>query len=180
MPFSIFKSIQRQAAVLDINDISQDCTLDIIKSARNASRIDSLIQMVEKSVISRKARSILIENGARLAANCLLEAEGALQLREDNASKKEYDFRVQAAEVETSLRKFRGNCAGIIHRLDTLTADEAIADDIWNRLNWYIYCSFRGFNCGLHAYHPAFLDKNNCCCCFSRQYYSYVFNKRND
>ncbi|QTA83560.1 Dynamin domain-containing protein [Desulfonema limicola] len=130
----ICKSIQRQAAVLDINDISQDCTLDIIKSARNASRIDSLIQMVEKSVISRKARSILIENGARLAANCLLEAEGALQLREDNASKKEYDFRVQAAEVETSLRKFRGNCAGIIHRLDTLTADEAIADDIWNRL----------------------------------------------
>lgn len=122
---SILKSVRKQLAILDLEE-------DI--DARQASGLDTLTEMVEKTVIRKKARSILIDNGSQMAANCLLEAEGTLKSRENLAVKKEKEFRVQVDMTERELKKFRYDCTQIIERLDEESPDYKLAEDIWSRL----------------------------------------------
>ncbi len=131
------KTIRRQVALLDPED--PEIELDswdtkTLARIRRLSGIDRLLEMVAETVVRKWARAILIDNGARMAANSLLEAEGALSSREFSAFQKEREFRRQVAETETALRKFKGDCVRILDRIEETGPDYVLADDIWTRL----------------------------------------------
>jgi hypothetical protein len=138
------KTIRRQVALLDPQgpeDEEIDADLreetwnpDILARVRRLSGIDRLLDMVAETVVRKRARAILIDNGARMAAGSLLEAEGALRSREHGAFQKEREFRRQVAETETALRKFKGDCVRILDRIEETGPDYVLADDIWTRL----------------------------------------------
>ena len=107
---------------------------EILARVRRLSGIGRLLEMVADTVVRKRARAILIDNGARMAADSLLEAEGALRSREHSAFQKEREFRKQVAETETALRKFKGDCVRILDRIEETGPDYLLADDIWIRL----------------------------------------------
>ncbi|GBC63525.1 hypothetical protein DENIS_4519 [Desulfonema ishimotonii] len=136
-PPDIRKALARHLAILDADAPDTDApalTPGLVRSAREISGLDRLMETVEKTVVSRKARAILIENGSEMAAAALLEAEGSLRAREQNAFGREREFREQVAATELELRRFRGNCMRAIDRLDESGPDYALADDVWQRL----------------------------------------------
>ncbi len=138
------KTIRRQVALLDPQgpegeEIDRDLrgetwNPEILARIRRLSGIDRLLDMVAETVVRKRAMAILIDNGARMAADSLLEAEGALRSRELSAFQKEREFRRQVAETETALRKFKGDCVRILDRIEETGPDYVLADDIWSRL----------------------------------------------
>jgi hypothetical protein len=86
-------------------------------------------------VVARKARTVLLDNGARAALTRLTEAEGALTAREAAVLRKGNAVRDQIADVEAELRKFRMDASGIINRLDDSGADFALAEEGWSRID---------------------------------------------
>lgn len=136
------RTIRRQTALLepDAEDLDgedidfENWNAETLRKIRGLSGIDRLMGMVAETVVRKRARAILVDNGARLAADCLLEAEGNLRSREHSAFQKEREFRRQVAETETALRKFKGDCARILDRIQESGPDYILADDIWNRL----------------------------------------------
>jgi hypothetical protein len=131
---SLRKAIQRRLSILEIEEPEPDQAGLFFDFARRISGLDRLTGMMETHVLKKKARSILIDNGARVAAGCLLEAEGSLKSREENLLKKEKEFRDQAASAEMELRKFRIACISLLAHLDENGPDYALSEDIWNRL----------------------------------------------
>jgi hypothetical protein len=130
--------IMQQLSVLDIDDDDfAGMDPESVRFARNQSGLDDLMAMAEQMVIRKKAKSILIANGSQMAANCLLEVEGALRAREDTAYKKETEFRHQVESVEKELVRFRTDCVHTIERLSEAGPDYLLADDIWKRLESY-------------------------------------------
>ncbi len=105
-----------------------------IVQARRFSGLDGLMGMAETAVIRRKARSVLVDNGARIGLDILREAAGTLLNRENAARLATRAFRDQAAEAETALRRFEGGCRLAIDRLDDPEPDAAMAADLWGRL----------------------------------------------
>ncbi len=129
------KVIMQQISILDIDDEAfAGMDADSLRFAVNQSGLNQLMDMAENMVIKKKAKSILIDNGSQMAANCLLEVEGALRNREENAYKKEEEFRRQVEMVEKELIKFREECIHIIDRLSEEGPDYILADDIWKKL----------------------------------------------
>ncbi|MCP4347234.1 MAG: hypothetical protein GY795_17115 [Desulfobacterales bacterium] len=129
------KFMNQQISILDIDD--DDFTgmnPSSVQFARTTSRLDNLMEMVEHTVIAKKAKSILIDNGSQMAANSLLEVEGTLQNREFSAYKKENEFRGQVEFVEKELVRFRDDCTGVIGKLDEEGPDYLLSDEIWKRL----------------------------------------------
>lgn len=131
------KVINRQMAILDADedaDAAQNIK-DTTAWVRQVSGLDRLMIMADQRVIRKKARSILIDNGSQLAANCLLEAEGSLKSRENIANRREKEFRDQVNMVEKELEKFKIDSVRAISRLDEKGPDHWLADDIWERLD---------------------------------------------
>ena len=106
----------------------------LIARARRSSGLERLMGMAETAVIRRKARSILVDNGARIGLDILREAAGTLLTREHAARLATRTFRDQAAEAEAALRRFEGRCRLTIDRLDDPGPDAAMAADLWGRL----------------------------------------------
>ncbi len=133
---SLRKIISRQMAILDREDFSEtDAGFSaFVQNAKDWGGLDRVRTMVEQAVISRKAASVLIENGAKAAADCLREIEGNLHARENAAFREEKDFRRQMADAEIELRKFRSACTRILDDLREDGSDEALAEDIWQRI----------------------------------------------
>ncbi|MEE4357750.1 MAG: dynamin family protein [Desulfococcaceae bacterium] len=129
----IRKFLRRQMLILDADTETEDFP-SLLCHARQTGGLDRMRDMVERSVISRRARSVLLENGAVAAVSCLRETEGNLHSRENAALREEKEFRRQAADTETELRKFRAACSRILEKLDTDAPDHALAADIWDSL----------------------------------------------
>ncbi len=131
----LYRDMDRQLAILDVEPETGEFGPGFVQTARDISGIDRLMGMAAERVVRRKARAILMDGGARMASESLLEVEGALRTREENALKEEQPFRRQVATVETALRKFRGDCSHILERLDETGPDYALAEDIWGRID---------------------------------------------
>jgi len=128
------RTISQQLSILDMNEDYRGLDASSLESAREVSGLDQLMEMVEKTVVRKKARAVLIDNGSQMAANCLLEAEGALRTREETAFKKEKEFRQNVELAERSLRKFESDCFYILRRMEDEGPDYMLANDIWDRL----------------------------------------------
>lgn len=128
------RSVARQAAILEMDPPSA-LDADAAAAFRNASGIDALTGAAEARVVVRKARTVLLDNGARAALTRLTEAEGALTAREAAVLRKGKAVRDQIADVEAELRKFRMDASGIINRLDDSGADFALAEEGWSRID---------------------------------------------
>ncbi len=107
---------------------------DAVALARRASGLDRLMGMAETAVVRRKARSILVDNGAHIGLDILREAAGTLLNREKTARLATRAFQDQVAEAETALRRFEGRCRLAVDRLDDGAPDAAMAEDLWGRL----------------------------------------------
>ncbi|MGE0083960.1 MAG: dynamin family protein [Desulfococcaceae bacterium] len=131
------KILVRQMAVLELeeSDIADRDFSALVKNAGTAGGLEHLRSMAEQAVISRKAASVLIENGAKAAADCLGEIEGNLHARENAAFREEKDFRRQIADAEAELRKFQSACTRILEGLRENGADAALAEDVWMRID---------------------------------------------
>jgi len=133
---SLRKTLVRQMAVLEMEE-SDSADADFsafVQNAKDAAGLDRLRTMVEQAVISRKAASVLIENGAKAGADCLREIEGNLHARENAAFREEKDFRRQIADAETELRKFRSACIRILDGIRDDRADRSLSEDVWERI----------------------------------------------
>lgn len=128
------RTISRQLFILDMNADYRGMDAVSLESARKASGLDQLMEMVEKTVIRKKAKAVLIDNGSQMAANSLLEAEGALRTRENTALKKEREFLQNVELAERSLRKFESDCYYILRRMEDESPDYMLANNIWDRL----------------------------------------------
>ncbi|MFP4390816.1 MAG: hypothetical protein ACLFPR_17965, partial [Desulfococcaceae bacterium] len=128
------RSLARQAAILEMEPPSV-LDADAAAALRTASGIDALTGAAEGRVVARKARTVLLDNGARAALTRLAEAEGALTAREAAVLRKGKAVRDQIADVEAELRKFRMDAGGIINRLDDSGADFALAEEGWSRID---------------------------------------------
>lgn len=129
----IDREILRQLMILGADaGVSPENMAEI---ALEISNLPPLTAMMEGFVIRNRAWSVLVDNGARILDDCLKEAEGALQAREETAFEQEKTFRNTAATVETELLRFTGDCAGILARLEDEGADYVLAEDAWRRIN---------------------------------------------
>lgn len=124
------RSLARQAAILELDP---PAALDAasVAAIRSASGIDALAGAAEARVVARKARTVLLDNGAGAALARLTEAEGALTARESAVLRRSKTVRDQIADVEGELRRFRMDAAGIIGRLDEAAPDFVLAEDGW-------------------------------------------------
>ncbi len=77
-----------------------------VSLVRLESHIDEIKAFLTKDIISKKSRSILIDNGSQKAAHALQEYEGILRISEDAAVQDEYTWKKSVAECEKALNLF--------------------------------------------------------------------------
>jgi len=126
--------LRRQILILSPGENAAPPEADLTAASFDLSGFKALSEMVEAQVVARKAHAVLVDNGARIARQCLDETAGALKLREDLALQQEAGFRWNVALVETGIRKFKGDCMIAIDRMADEGPDADLADDIWQRL----------------------------------------------
>ncbi len=105
-----------------------------IRRVRRVAGLDRLMGMVEGTVVRKKARTLLLDNGACLARDALKRVEAALRSREEAALKAEKALRSEMADAEEALRKFLLDGRIIISRLEVTEPDQRLADDLWSRI----------------------------------------------
>ncbi len=130
----LFYEIVRIMTVLKTGGDFSALDPPLVDSAKEAGGVQRLMNVVEENVVQNKARSILVDNGSAIGANCLLEAEANLRNKEISAFQKESDFKRRVAEAENELGKFKETCLRIVSKLDDRTPDELLAEDVWDRL----------------------------------------------
>ncbi|MCP4109268.1 MAG: hypothetical protein GY749_27705 [Desulfobacteraceae bacterium] len=134
MEKKILRDLTRQIMLLDIdNDDFTGLDEPSFQFARRASGLDNLMEMVEQTVIEKRARSILIDNGSQVAANSLLEVEETSHNRELTAMKKEDDFKQEAQAAREKLKKFEDSCFRFLEKLDEEGPDYILAEDLWKK-----------------------------------------------
>lgn len=146
----LHKDILRLTLLLDIEEKYSGIDAPSLEFARKASGFDELIGNVEKTVIHRKAKAILIDRGAQKGVEYLLEAEGELKHQEKLAFETEKDFLEQTQKAEYILKKFNTYCEAKLRELDNPDDDAALAENGWrfihqNRRELYDYISKRLF-----------------------------------
>ena len=100
--------VKRQASGACIAELEDIPSLDAssVKAVRQASRIDDLLDSLEKDVITSKARSILVDNGSRAAAKALERYEGDLKAREEACEQKVEEFKREVAAAREEISVF--------------------------------------------------------------------------
>lgn len=127
------RTLARQAAILEL-DPPATLNAASVAAVRSASGIDALARSAETRVVTRKARTVLLDHGAGAALGRLTEAEGTLAAREAAVLRRAKAVRDQIADVEGELRKFRIDAAGIIDRLEDSAPDYVLAEEGWARI----------------------------------------------
>jgi len=128
----LHKDLTRQIMLLDIDDDEFTGGYESsLQFAHHVSGLERLTGMVENTVVKRKARAILIDNGAQIAADCLMEIEENSHNREIGATKKEEEFKEYIRVSEEKLKKFEDACFRFVEKLDDEGPDYILAEDMW-------------------------------------------------
>jgi len=106
--------------------------VDVEEECLQISGINEVLSAVENEVVARKAKSILIDNGARKAAELIQSVENELMVteavlrEEESARTDEYDAATK------KLEEFHTYCDSCLDALRDDTIDHSLAFDYWN------------------------------------------------
>ena len=120
----------REAARVDLFAPGEDG----INLCRRQSGICEIIGRVESEVVSKKAKSILIDNGARRAIDLIFAVESDLKVSEDLAQADELKMQCAFEEAEDRLTKFSEFCEDQLDDLRGVSTDLILADDYWREV----------------------------------------------
>lgn len=111
-----------------------DSNTDDIAFCREKSGVDEIVAVVENEVVAKKAKSILVDNGSRKAAELIKEVEGDLKVSEDLAEADEFKMRDEFEAAQTRLEEFSSFCEEQLDDLRGCGIDKALADDYWDEV----------------------------------------------
>lgn len=117
-----------------VNDVSEES----VALVKEESHIDGIMDFLNKDIISKKSRAVLIDSGSRKAADALQEYEGILKTSEDAAlqDEKVWQGKVEASKAE--LKKFVEKSKSIVDRSPLVTEKELLspllAKDLINQI----------------------------------------------
>lgn len=119
----------REAAKLDLfaNDGG-------VKQCLEKSGIEDIVAKVENEVVAKKARSILIDNGARKAVELIGAVESDLKVAEDLAKENEDKMQAEFEDAEERLAQFVAFCEQELDVLRGGTTDRVLAEDYWQQV----------------------------------------------
>ena len=120
----------REAASMDLFDKSGEG----IDMCLKRSGIGEIVSRVENEVVSKKAKSILIDNGARKAIDLIAAVESDLKVQEDLAQADEFKMQNEFEEAEGRLTKFSEFCEQQLDDLRGGSTDLVLADDYWREV----------------------------------------------
>ena len=107
---------------------------DDIAFCREKSGIDEIVSAIENEVVTKKAKSILVDNGSRKAVELIKEVEGDLKVSEDVARADEFKMRDEFEAAQDRLEEFSAFCEEQLDDLRAGSIDKALADDYWNEV----------------------------------------------
>jgi len=107
---------------------------DDIAFCREKSGIDGIVSAIENEVVTKKAKSILVDNGSKKAVELIREVEGDLKVSEDLARADEFKMRGEFEAAQERLEEFSSFCEEQLDDLRVSSVDKALADDYWNEV----------------------------------------------
>jgi hypothetical protein len=130
------KFVNRRLATAEIELskilLEDDPTSESVEEVRRHSYLDEIMSAIELMVIERKARSILLSNGARPAEVALARLEGDLKAREQQASKKVEEFLRKYDDLKERLDLFLSDANDAIEPLREEAIDHALFENYWH------------------------------------------------
>lgn len=117
--------------VIDVSEKS-------VALVREESHIDEIMDFLNKDIISKKSRAILIDSGSRKAADALQEYEGILKTSEDAALLDEKTWKKNVEESKAKLNRFIGESKDLIDEsplvIERAQLSEALAKDLVSQI----------------------------------------------
>ena len=101
---------------------------------RKESFLDDILGTVERSVVAKKSRSILIDKGSARAAKALVEYEGTLKAVEDAALAKEDEWKRKVEAATQQLNEFIDRAKKALERSALSSAKDSLADQMAREL----------------------------------------------
>lgn len=119
---------RREAMQLDLFDADGED----VKKCLEKSGVEEIISKVENEVVAKKARSILLDNGARKAVELISAVESDLKVSEDLAKADEFKMQAEFEDAEARLNKFSEFCESQLDDLRGGSTDRLLALDYWS------------------------------------------------
>lgn len=117
-----------------VDDVSEES----VALVKEESHIDGIMDFLNKDIISKKSRAILIDSGSRKAADALQEYEGILKTSEDAALQDEKIWQGKVDACKAELKKFVQKSKSIVKRSPLVTEKELLspllAKDLINQI----------------------------------------------
>ena len=107
----------------DVDDVSEES----VALVKEESHIDGMMDFLNKDIISKKSRAILIDSGSQKAADALQEYEGILKTSEDAALQDEKVWRGKVDASNAELEKFVEKSKSIVNRSPLVTEKELLS-----------------------------------------------------
>ena len=103
-----------------------------VKKCLDKSGVEEIVSKVENEVVAKKARSILIDNGARKAVELIGAVESDLKVAEDLAKADEFKMQSEFEDAEARLNSFSEFCENQLDDLRGGSTDRLLALDYWS------------------------------------------------
>ena len=117
-------------ALKSLDEVSEES----VQTVMTASNIDEILSFLNQEIITKKSKSILIDNGSKRAADALQEYEGQLKMSEDAAIQDETTWKQKVEEGKKALEHFIAESESIIEdsalRCDKGLLSKALALDL--------------------------------------------------
>lgn len=120
----------RQAAKIDLFDEDGRG----IETCLEKSGVESIVSTVENEVVAKKARSILIDNGAKKAVELIQAVESDFKVAETVAEKDESDMQAEFEAAQERLDEFQKFCEEQLELLHGKSIDHSLALDYWSEV----------------------------------------------
>ena len=120
----------REAARVDI--FSEDGSS--LAMCRAKSGMDEIVSAVENLVVSKKSKSVLVDNGAQKMLRLIETLENKLKSAEVIAEAEESTVQVQFEQAAERLNSFVEFCDQRLEELRTEKIDFALAEDYWDKV----------------------------------------------
>jgi len=134
--FAVTRKLQRQ-----IGNILENLDTTYEESARALtpresyimSRLPSLLEAIERFVVSRKGRTTLVGNGERVNS-ALIETEGSLRQLEDSVNSNQVEREREFKKADDALQEFENRAKALVGNFGQ-EAPDALAQTFWEHVN---------------------------------------------
>lgn len=130
------KMVRRVGSNTELEDVENVGANDSqsVALVRKESFLDDILGTVERSVVAKKSRSILIDKGSARAAKALAEYEGTLKANENAALAKEDEWKRKVEAATQQLNEFIDRARKTIERSALSSARDSLADQMAHEL----------------------------------------------